>query len=83
MVLLSRSVNTIYLLMHFLLSNLTCIPGVPPSWDFLNTVGHGALLDSVCYISFWTFISILFCNVGCNTFGELSVIGYLFNIGSM
>ena len=59
MVLLSRSVNTIYLLMHFLLSNLTCIPGVLPSWNFLNTVGHGALLDSVCYILLEIYITII------------------------
>ena len=39
---LSKSVNTLYLLMHFLLLNLTCISGVHPSWDFLNTIGHGA-----------------------------------------
>ena len=39
---LSRSVNTLYLLMHFLLLNLTCISGVHPCWDFLNTIGHGA-----------------------------------------
>ena len=39
---LSRSVNTLCLLMCFLLLNLTCISGVHPSWDFLNTVGHGA-----------------------------------------
>ena len=39
---LSRSVNTLYLLMHFPLLNLTCISGVHPRWDFLNTIGHGA-----------------------------------------